>query len=431
MQTITERNLRSVDLNLLVIFDALMAERNVTRAALHNGISQPAMSKALNRLRHLLDDPLFERRDGRMEPTPRALDLAGPIRSALSDISRTLTAPAAPNPRQFSGAVRIAAIDLHQTTLLPALTAELRREAPRLDLRIQVADRDRLYDQLADGEIDLAIAPILVGMPELCAETLWSDRLVTLVSTENRLPLPMTIEAFAAADHVVDAGHVRVAPDGRGASLVELDPRRSGFEKTDRGRPAQLVRDPSRGRRHRPDRHAPEQDRQGRADPGPQHNPGALASGRGERASVLAPARREFAAAGVVVQPHQGDGGGLIDFRSPDPDFGAPRREPRSGIRADPTPSHCEHEAAVAKPQSMPTFDTRATHCQFEPFHSTWLLSQEAFAPTASTPSRANQISKAFERIQNRRPAVATVESPKARGSRQRFDARRPKAVSK
>src|SRR5271154_6013746 len=78
MQTITERNLRSVDLNLLVMFDALMAERHVTRAARHNGISQPAMSKALNRLRHLLDDPLFERRAGR-------------IRSALSDISRTLT----------------------------------------------------------------------------------------------------------------------------------------------------------------------------------------------------------------------------------------------------------------------------------------------------------------------------------------------------
>src|SRR5271155_3361615 len=140
MQTITERNLRSVDLNLLVMFDALMAERHVTRAARHNGISQPAMSKALNRLRHLLDDPLFERRDGRMEPTPRALDLAGPIHGALSDISRSLTLPGALDPRQFIGAVRIATIDLHQATLLPALTARLRRDAPRLDLRIQVAD---------------------------------------------------------------------------------------------------------------------------------------------------------------------------------------------------------------------------------------------------------------------------------------------------
>src|SRR5579862_4863121 len=111
MRGMTERNLRGVNLNLLVAFDALMAERNVTRAAQHSGLSQPAMSKALNRLRHLLDDRLFERRDGRMEPTPRALDLAGPIHSALSDISRTLTLPGAPNPSQFTGAVRIAAID--------------------------------------------------------------------------------------------------------------------------------------------------------------------------------------------------------------------------------------------------------------------------------------------------------------------------------
>ena len=125
MQGITERNLRGIDLNLLVVFDALMAERHVTRAAQHNGLSQPAMSKALNRLRHLLDDRLFERRDGRMEPTPRALELAGPIHSALSDISRTLTRPGALDPRQFVGTVRIATIDLHQTTLLPALTARV------------------------------------------------------------------------------------------------------------------------------------------------------------------------------------------------------------------------------------------------------------------------------------------------------------------
>jgi DNA-binding transcriptional LysR family regulator len=112
-----ERNLRGIDLNLLVVFDALMAERHVTRAAEFNGLSQPAMSKALNRLRHLLNDRLFERRDGRMEPTPRALELAGPIHGVLSDISRTLSQPAMLDPARIVATVRIATIDLYQTTL--------------------------------------------------------------------------------------------------------------------------------------------------------------------------------------------------------------------------------------------------------------------------------------------------------------------------
>jgi len=69
MDVIAERNLRTVDLNLLVVFDALMAERNVTRAAERNGLSQPAVSKALNRLRFMFADQLFVRRDRSMEPT--------------------------------------------------------------------------------------------------------------------------------------------------------------------------------------------------------------------------------------------------------------------------------------------------------------------------------------------------------------------------
>ena len=75
MDVIAERNLRSVDLNLLVVFDALMAERNVTRAAERNGLSQPAVSKALNRLRYLFDDPLFVRRDRGIALTYRRLHL--------------------------------------------------------------------------------------------------------------------------------------------------------------------------------------------------------------------------------------------------------------------------------------------------------------------------------------------------------------------
>jgi DNA-binding transcriptional LysR family regulator len=221
MPGMTERNIRSVNLNLLLAFDALMEERNVTRAAQHNGLSQPAMSKALNRLRHLLDDRLFELREGRMEPTPRALELAGPIHGALSDISRTLKPPKAFEPGEYTGVVRIATIDLHQSTLLPALVARLRCDAPGLDLHFQPIERHRLHDQLATGELDLAIAPILAGAPDLRAEPLWRDRLVTLIGANNPLPLPMTLDSFATAEHAVDAGHVQVDANGKGTSLVD------------------------------------------------------------------------------------------------------------------------------------------------------------------------------------------------------------------
>src|SRR5689334_3741378 len=84
------KNLSSVDLNLLVAFDALLSERNVTRAARRVGLSQPALSKALNRLREIFDDCLFERRDGVMQPTARAEKLGKPVRRALDEIQSAL-----------------------------------------------------------------------------------------------------------------------------------------------------------------------------------------------------------------------------------------------------------------------------------------------------------------------------------------------------
>jgi DNA-binding transcriptional LysR family regulator len=226
-----ERNIRGVNLNLLVAFDALMAERNVTRAALHNGLSQPAMSKALNRLRHLFDDRLFELRDGRMEPTPRAIELAGPIHEALADISRTLTWRGAFDPGAAEGVLRIATIDLHQTELLPALIARLRAAAPRLDVHFQPLERHRLHDQLAAGQLDMAIAPMLAGASELRSEPLWQDCLVTLVGAGNPLGSSMTLAAYAAADHVVDAGHVQVDANGNGASVVDSILAASGLRR--------------------------------------------------------------------------------------------------------------------------------------------------------------------------------------------------------
>ncbi len=126
-----------MDLNLLVVFDTLMAERNVTRAAARNGLSQPAVSKALSRLRYLFDDPLFVLRDRAMEPTARARELAGPIRSALADISKTLMLPAEFDPATIRATLRIATNDLYHTSLLPSLIQHLRAHAPGVDLQVR------------------------------------------------------------------------------------------------------------------------------------------------------------------------------------------------------------------------------------------------------------------------------------------------------
>ncbi len=193
MHVISERNLSSIDLNLLVAFDSLMAERNVTRAAERNGLTQPAVSKALNRLRYLFDDPLFVRRDRAMEPSARALELAGPIHGALAAISRTLTLPTAFDPATVRAIVKIATIDLYHMNLLPALVRHLRQYAPGVDMQVRANDCSSLRERLADGEIDLAFAPLGNKTGDLTAEPLWSDQLVTLVGPNNRLPDSMSL----------------------------------------------------------------------------------------------------------------------------------------------------------------------------------------------------------------------------------------------
>jgi DNA-binding transcriptional LysR family regulator len=215
----TERNLRSVDLNLLVVFDALMVERSVTRAAEKNGLSQPAVSKALNRLRHLFADPLFVRHDRAMEPTDRAKVLAGPIHAALSDISRTLT-NAAFDPSRVKGRVQIASIDVYHMPLISQLVCRLRALAPGLDLHVHALDNSRVRQHLASGEVGLAFCPFDARVKDFHSLRLWSDRLVTLTSKRSGVK-SLTPEQFAACPHVVDAGHVHIKDDGSVSSVVD------------------------------------------------------------------------------------------------------------------------------------------------------------------------------------------------------------------
>ena len=151
-------NLAVVDLNLLVAFDALMTERHVTRAGQKIGLSQPAMSATLNRLRQLTQDKLFERRGDGMHPTPRALALAGPLRQALLQIQVAL------NPQPFDPAravhtFRIALNDLGVALFLPPLSERLAAWSNNIDFVFLPAEDRRALELVESGEADVAIGP--------------------------------------------------------------------------------------------------------------------------------------------------------------------------------------------------------------------------------------------------------------------------------
>jgi DNA-binding transcriptional LysR family regulator len=132
-----------------------------------------------------------------------------------------LALPITPSTYHVRATVTIATNDLYHTNLLPSLIRHLRQRTPGIDLHVRAIDRLHLQEQLAAGEIDVALAPLGAKGSEISAEPLWSDRLVTLVGENNPLQEGMTIEAFAAGGHLVDAGHVQVSADGIGTSVVD------------------------------------------------------------------------------------------------------------------------------------------------------------------------------------------------------------------
>lgn len=208
-------NLRSIDLNLLVVLDALLAERHLSRAAERLNMSQPAVSHALARLRTLLGDPLFNRRRREMEPTLRALELSVPLAEALAQI-RTVLSPDDFDPTARH-VFRIAMSDYGASLLLPGLMRKIRAEAPGIDLVVTQKSREGMIGAVSDGEIDMAFG-VFPELPSRCvAETLFDDEYVCLLDPSAQ-PQPydgLTEERYWAAPHVLAAVH--------GEAATELD----------------------------------------------------------------------------------------------------------------------------------------------------------------------------------------------------------------
>lgn len=156
--------LRHVDLNLLVVLEALLAERHISRAALRLQLSQPAVSHALGRLRQLLDDPLLVRGQGGLVLTQRAHELAEPLAEALAQV-RILLGPSGFQPATARRSFRLAMSDYGAMVVLPPLLRAVRKAAPGIELVVSQASREGMTAQVSDGEIDLAIG-VFAHQPE-------------------------------------------------------------------------------------------------------------------------------------------------------------------------------------------------------------------------------------------------------------------------
>jgi DNA-binding transcriptional LysR family regulator len=204
MQNMHQMNdLRRIDLNLLVILDALLGEQHVTRAAERLHLSQPAVSHALARLRDLLGDPLLVRAGAQLVPTPRALELVVPLAEALAQV-QALLSPNTFDPSSARRTFRLAMSDYGAAIVLPGLIRTLRREAPGIDLQISHASREGMLDAVLNGDIDVAVGVFPELPNELRSTPLFEEHYACLVD-RSTLPDTGTLDfpAYLARPHVL------------------------------------------------------------------------------------------------------------------------------------------------------------------------------------------------------------------------------------
>lgn len=217
-------NISGLDLNLLRVFDAVYRERNATRAARRVGLSQPAVSNALSRLRAQIGDPLFQRAPEGLRPTPRADALAEPVRQALALIEEALDGPDF-DPAHTQRAFRVAAVDYAIAVLLPRVARRMAAEAPRarLDVRPSIG---RTLDLLDEGEIDLGLMIRSAPPERFAAEPLMRDRYVAVMRPDHPLAdQPLTVEAYAGARHLL------VSPTNESTGIMDAALARLGASR--------------------------------------------------------------------------------------------------------------------------------------------------------------------------------------------------------
>lgn len=194
-------NISRVDLNLLKYLDVLLREKNVTRAAEQLGITQPAMSNGLKRLRELFDDPLLIRTSEGMTATQRAIDLQPQVRAVLAQTEVMLAPGEQFRPEESRRVYRIMTSDYAEATLVPHLVRRLREEAPHVVLDF-LTPSDVSYVDMEQGRVDMAINRFNEMPRSFHQVTLWRDSFSCLLNRGNPIAAHFDLEAYLSAQHI-------------------------------------------------------------------------------------------------------------------------------------------------------------------------------------------------------------------------------------
>jgi len=204
MLSIDHYNLRSFDLNLFLAFDAMMIERNVTRAAKRLRVQQPAMSHSLSMLRMLLQDELFVRSGNRMEPTPYALQIAAQVRRFLAQAQDALSFRVTFDPSSERRTFRMAMTPHLEALLVPELLSNMRISAPGVRLSVREADRRGITDMLEEGRAEIGAGLFDAKPTWFCHETLFHEPYVCCYNGKLlNLNYPLSAEQYFELPHAL------------------------------------------------------------------------------------------------------------------------------------------------------------------------------------------------------------------------------------
>ncbi len=190
-----------IDLNLLEYLDVLLRERNVTHAANQLGITQPAMSNGLRRLRDMFEDPLLVRTAEGMTPTERALELQPMVRDILANIDKAIQPKTEFDAATSKRIFRVMASDYAESTLFPLLLRKLRNEAPGISLDIMTPS-DVSFHDVEQGKVDMVINRFDAIPQSFHQATIWQDSFLCLFSKRNPIAKAFTLENYLASKHV-------------------------------------------------------------------------------------------------------------------------------------------------------------------------------------------------------------------------------------